>query len=341
MPLLYHTTRDSGLVPGQLFERCRDAYLETGIHNTLRLESVATLLNEAHSRGIQVIALKGAALAGQVYGNLGLRPMMDIDLLVRINDVHETRALLRECDFHQIGQELSPGTALAYENELSYSKRDRIQWQLELHWSLFNSPYYQRHLAEECIWQAAEPITIGGAPAYSLSPEWTLLHLCGHMALHHRRAGLLWWNDIADAIGYYTERFNWDELMTLAETAHLVRPLQSILPAMAKDWHAQVPVEQLARLGQLVPAADEVKASKAIVDESWPAGHQLMADVRSMRSWPERIRFFYHNMIPSGAYMDQRYNIRHPAMRAYYYVRRWLIGLAGLAREDPPHSRNH
>jgi hypothetical protein len=61
-----------------------------------------------------------------------------------------------------------------------------------------------------------------------------------------------------------------------------------------------------------------------------PPGARLLLDARAINSWPERAKFIYHNLVPSAAYMEQRYQIKHPSLRPFYYFYRWLIGLYGL-----------
>ena len=82
-PLIYRATRDHDLLPDWLADSCRRAWLETGLINKLRLEDLAAALDRLAARRIDTIVLKGVALAHTVYDTVALRPMIDVDLLVR------------------------------------------------------------------------------------------------------------------------------------------------------------------------------------------------------------------------------------------------------------------
>ena len=329
-PLVYHVTRETSMLPQWLRARCQVAYMETGILNALRLRELASLVGELDGDGIPVILLKGVALAENVYGNVGLRPMVDTDILVQRRNVVAALAVLQRCGYRQVGMEITPGATLAYENEILLRKEGNSVGQIELHWSLFDSPYYQRRLPETTIWGTAELIALENRTAYQLSPEWTLLHLCGHLAFHHQGTGLLWWNDVAELLYRFANRIQWPEVMAQAQAAHLTLALKLVLLTAADIWLAPVPRDVIEHLRSLEPAVDEISVGQELMAAGRSPGARLLLDARVINSWPERIRFIYHSLFPSAAYMDQRYQIERPSLRPFYYFYRWLIGLYGL-----------
>jgi len=330
-PLLYHTARRRGLLPDDLLHRCHQAYTETGLLNALRLNELTGLVAALSIEGIDVIILKGAALAERVYDNIALRPMVDIDLLVRREDVRSALAVFDAAGYAPTEPEISPDASLEFENEILLRKRDRSGWVIELHWSLFDSPYYQEHLREDVLWEAAEPAPMGASPtSHVLSSEHELLHLCGHLALHHRGVGLLWWNDIAELITCDADRLDWNRLLTEAGRLNLIMPLQAVLPEAAEQWAAPVPPDVLHRLAALVPRPDETRVYHQLTTDYRPPTQRLLADLSGITDWRARLRFLFRNLFPSAAYMDERYGIRRPWMRVCYYPYRWARGLAGL-----------
>lgn len=333
-PLLYHSTRRHRILPDKLLDLCHQIYTETGLQNALRLNELASLLSGLSAEGIDVILLKGAALAERVYGNIALRPMCDIDLLVRKADVRQALALLQDAGYRVGGSEVAPETKLEFENEVLLQNPDRPDWVVELHWSLFDSPYYQAYLSEDILWAAAEPAVIEGSAVYVLSPEHELLHLSGHLMLHHRGAGLLWWNDVAECLHHYGSGLDWDEALSNAETLNLVKPLQSVMPVVVDVWLAPVPPDVPARVEAMVPARDEMRVFEMMTVEHRPPGRRLLADLHGIPDWGARLRFLYRNLFPSAAYMDERYGIRHPALRVAYYPYRWLLGVNDVLRSE-------
>jgi hypothetical protein len=232
-PLLYVALRGQPWAPAPFVEALRLAYIQTGTRNTFYLAELEKALNALAAAGIPTLVLKGAALVERVYADAGLRPMVDLDLLLHAGDAPAACALLAAQGFHPPEVEPAAGLTLAFENELMLLKRGPIAVALELHWSLFDSPFYQHRLPLAWFWQSALPARIGATPARILGPEAELLHLCGHLALHHAGQGLLWQHDIAAVIVHTQDRLDWDLLLAQAVACQLVLPIQTLLPALA------------------------------------------------------------------------------------------------------------
>jgi hypothetical protein len=248
--------------------------------------------------------------------------------LVRRDQVSPALTVLQAAGYQTTGSEITPDAAIEYENELLLWKKDRVDWVFELHWSLFDSPFYQHRFPEAALWESSVNIHLDGRPAGVLSPELQLLHLCGHLALHHRFQGLLWWNDIAEIVDHEATWLDWDKLLALAAELELVLPLQKVLPAAAGLWAAPVPAEILARLAALSPGADEVRVFDSLTAGHRPPARRLLVDLQGMPGWRARARFLAGNLFPSAAYMDERYSITQSWQRPFYYPYRWYLGLA-------------
>ena len=326
-PLIYRATRDNDLLPDWLADSCRRAWLETGLINKLRLEDLAAALDRLAARRIDTIVLKGVALAHTVYDTVALRPMIDVDLLVRRDRALDALDILRECGYRPDRDEIMPAALLAYENELFLRKRDRLEWHLELHWSLFDSPYYQARLPESDLWATAVPLMVEGAATRVLSPEWMLLHLCGHLVLHHRNRGLLWQFDIVELLHHEREHIDWHVALERAATMKLMLPLKLVLPELAEVWGAPIPAPVLAQLAAARPGRVEARVFRAQTTGRRSVGPRLIDDLVALPSWAARARFLWANLFPPAAYMDERYRIGHPALRVLYYPYRWGIGI--------------
>ncbi len=328
--LLYHATRRKDLIPDALAERGRQYYLETGLINALRLSDLAGTLTLLNGKGIDVIVLKGAALAEGLYKNIGLRPMMDVDILVHKAQAPHALDVLTHAGFETLGPAISPGATLAYENEIALRRPSGSGGYLELHWALFDSPFYQDRIPEDVLWRTAEPFDVCGTQAHVLAPDMQLLHLCGHLQLHHKGRGLLWWQDVVELLVRFRERFNWDHVLVEAGALEMVLPLQGILTTAVDCWRAPVSEDVLERVALLVPSAAEQQVVRRMMTSNQSSARRLQSDLATLPDARQRARFLYHNLFPSTAYMDERYGITRPVLRPIYYFRRWLTGLAGL-----------
>jgi hypothetical protein len=93
IPLLHRHLRSAALPP-EVAARLRARNAEE-VHRSLRLAGeLRRLLGALSSEGVEALAYKGPPLAVQAYGDLSLRSYVDLDLLVRSDDVPRAMAAL-------------------------------------------------------------------------------------------------------------------------------------------------------------------------------------------------------------------------------------------------------
>src|SRR5882724_9901509 len=86
-PLVYHNLKSISGIPQEVMDQLKGAYCGNIARNMYLYAELRRILEGFREKGLNVIVLKGAALAQSVYGDIGLRPMGDIDLLVRKEDL--------------------------------------------------------------------------------------------------------------------------------------------------------------------------------------------------------------------------------------------------------------
>ena len=168
---------------------------------------------------------------------------------------------------------------------------------------------------------------VKGNPAWILVPELQLLHLCGHLVLHHEGDELLWLNDVAEFVARYRDRLDWDVVLAEAQALDLVLALQRTLTVGAATLAAPVPSLILERIRALRPSRAEVAVVRRLTDRDRSMAARLWLDLTTMGSWAERVAFARTRLFPSTAYMKARYGVSHPVLVALAYPYRWLIGL--------------
>jgi hypothetical protein len=330
-PLLAAVLRGQAIAPPEIEAALRTEYRITAVSNLLLQRELAICLRACAEAEVAVIVLKGAALAEPVYRNLALRPMCDVDLLVDASDRERARQVLEGVGFALLSSEARPGALAAYECEMALGKSTGPQAAvIDLHWSLFDSPHYQRRVDMDWFWHTAEAREIAQAPARVLGLEAQILHLCGHLALHHAGRGLLWWQDLAELLTATAGRLDWRELLTRARRYDLQLAVQRVVLELAERRLAPIPSDALAAVRAVRPSRDEAWVFERLHGAQPPAGRRLWIDLASMPTWAERARFAVSSLFPSTAYMRRRYGIRHPLLVPFYYPWRWLRGLRGL-----------
>ncbi len=331
-PLLYRVLRGQYLIPPEVEEALRAMRLGNAMRDRLLRGELVTILDRLAAQSIDVLLLKGAALACMVYGGTGLRPMSDLDLLVREEAVQPAVDILTRLGYRRSGVEVHPGAGLAYENEILLEKPGPVSSVVELHWSLFDLPYYQHILPLPWFWQTGLEVHIGDTRARVLGPEGQILHLCGHVVLHHSHEGdgLLWQHDVAEVLVHYREQIDWDELLRRAQECRLVLPVKQVLGQVTAGWGVAIPAAAQARLDALRPSPEERQAVAWRTAGHRPVAQRFWSDLASMPGWRQRLHYAWIQLFPSAAYMQSRYGIRHRWLLPLYYPYRWWRGLRGI-----------
>lgn len=329
-PLLHNVLGKLGILPPEIADVLQRSYRLTGIQNLVRSRELGHCLRALASAGLPVIVLKGTALVETVYGNVALRPMCDVDLLIERPHMSAIHPILHDLGYQLERAETHPGVLAEHENEVAFRKPGTIPTSVDVHWSLFDSPYYQQRISMDWFWQTAQPRNISGVDERILGPEALIIHLCGHLALHHTGTGLLWWHDIAEALTFYAADLDWQTLLARTQEYGLILPVREVLTQLASDWHVAIPESVLDRLHAMQPTEEEQRLFGRHSTPR-PAGQRFMEDLGSMTDWRARLRFARTNLLPSADYMQRRYAIRHRWLVPIYYPYRWLRGLFGRA----------
>lgn len=333
LPALYPRSRAWAGAPPAAVDAMRLAYVQTMARNTAVFRELAGLLVAWRAAGVPFILLKGCALSRTVYGDDALRPMTDIDVLIRPEHVEAALNRARAAGYAAAHVETRAGDALAFENEVSVRKTGGVDLVIELHWNLLNSPHHQHRMRMDWFWSTAEPLDFNGVPALVLGPEALLLHLCSHLVLHHHSEGLLWWHDIALALKAHGRRIEWAVVLDKAREYDLVLPVRSVLAALNKEWGVALPDGALDRVMELRPTAREADVHDRLTDRGRPAAQRFADDLRALPDARRRLAFAWTNLFPSAEYMRARYGLKRAWQLPLSYPYRWLLGVAGaLAR---------
>jgi hypothetical protein len=335
VPLLARIVRGRGLVPPELEQELRVWYLHNVARNMTQFSELGAVLKQLRASEIPVLVLKGAALAEVVYGNIGLRSMTDVDLLVRQEDVeHATRELAARGYKSEL-VETKPGSQVDEHHADGLIRRGEHDVMMGVHWRLFDSPYYRHRMRLDWFWESALTVQIEEEPALILGPEAQILHLCGHLVLHHGRGEewrLIWMHDVGEVIACYEDQIDWEELLTRAESCELAVPVRLVLTRLAAEWGVAIPKGVLGRLKDLQASPDQERLYARRTAERAGVAQRFWADLASIPGGRDRARYAVVQVFPSRAYMEHRYRIPHAAMLPLYYPYRWLVGLRSALR---------
>ena len=209
MPLLYRQLSEgySDLVSRTMLDQLGDHFRNNIRSNFILSGQLCSLLKLFHANGITAIPFKGITLAACAYGNLALRDVGDLDLLVRNCDMVKATELL-------LGQGYQPMYKLGLRQEAAYRGSlgqlsfvsSHSAGVVDLHTALLPRDFFFP-LDFDRVWERRVTLSFGGMDVPSLCPEDLLLVLCAHGGKHHWTY-LKWICDIAHLIHRHPE-MNW------------------------------------------------------------------------------------------------------------------------------------
>ncbi len=167
----------------------------TSMLRALALESelldVAALLAAA---GIEILVLKGSAVANLDYSDPVLRPFTDLDIAVRPDAIDSAVATLMGAGFRRTLAE--PRTGFDRRFDKGVTLRHPTGYGLDLHRTFVLGPWGVL-VDIEGLWDGGEEFVVGGRPLRALSRHNRFVHACYHAALGDWPLRLLSLRDVA------------------------------------------------------------------------------------------------------------------------------------------------
>ncbi len=156
-PLFYVHARSAGVqLPPATKRKLQGLYLRHHHANQVRTGVLHDILSAYHAAGVPALVLKGAALAHTVYPEPGLRPMSDLDILVREGDLWRAQSLLAGLGFDA---PLPAGPALAHRHLALAARRvEGLSIHVEIHHKLL-SDYFDHAASFIHLRSPARPIS--------------------------------------------------------------------------------------------------------------------------------------------------------------------------------------
>jgi hypothetical protein len=247
-PLLYSNLKqvpNNTQVPVEIMEQLKGSYLWHAVKNNNIYHKISEITETFSQEMIPVIILKGAALAWLCYKDVALRPMRDLDLLVRRKDLDAADQLLRKLGYVPGKFPHSEEWYRAYHHHLAPYFSGDGSLILELHHHII-CPTASLDIPIEDFWQRARSTQITSLRVLIFAPEDLLIHTCLHLSHdNHFLRALIGLRDVAEIVTYYKEEIDWDKLLRKAQTYEIQKHLYYALWMSQNILEAEVPNEIL------------------------------------------------------------------------------------------------
>jgi hypothetical protein len=327
LPLVCARLASVASAPLPLLAKLRRAAAADAAGDLAREQELRLLLAGLADAGVEPLVIKGAQLAYTLYPRPDLRPRVDTDLLIPLDQRDRAHRVLLGLDYEPARQ--MRGDLVAY--QAFYVKRRGALpvHAVDMHWKIANSQVFADVLGYEEL--AAEAVRIPrlSPAARGLSPVHALLLACTHRVAHHFDAECLIWLYDIDLLARRMTDEEWRRFADLAADRKVFAVCRRSLEQASRWFGTAVPdwVWRDARL----PIAREGELSAGYLRPRRHVG-VIVDDVRALATWSARWHLLYEHFFPPAHYMRTVYapGSRWPlpvlhARRLARGARRWLI----------------
>jgi hypothetical protein len=320
--LLHERIRATGAerLPPTLVEGLRDGAFRQVARELAQRNELQRLAAAVAARGIDMLLMKGASLAYDVYSDPAWRARSDIDALIRERDCEGVRACLDELGY--VCEPEVSGRFVTYQFHAALIDTHGVRHLCDVHWKISNPRRFADAIAFEELLQAAIPLRMLGPHARGLGRAHALWLACIHRVAHHfDRDALPWLYDVHLLI----DRIGPEDLArftALAERTGVRRIcLHTLLLARM-------------RIGTAIPAATLAALEAAAIDEPSavflrPGMRKLdilLDDMRVLPGWRARLTLLKEHLFPNAAYVRRTYAHDSSAPLPWLYLRRIVTG---------------
>ena len=236
--------------------------------------------------GVDALALKEIPLAVQAFPDVALRPIGDLDLLIRVDDYDRAVASLGALGFEPLPQRELPFTRkYAGAHHLRRAEDEvwvDLQWNLaEREWDLYGEGSFT--FDPETMWDGAAPFVLGpDAVLVAPRPEPMLFHLCLH-AEGHAYGEIVLFVDVAALL--HRETIDWDAVADLARRYDAEASVYYVLLFAQRLLGASVPNDALQELEPAYFSGEMANAVFANLTQL----HLALDDVRAHARPPAKV----------------------------------------------------
>jgi len=294
---LYKSLLKAGLldtINPQHKQKLYNIYYLTVRQNLKLNHALNTILEPLNQKGIQVVLMQGMALLQQVYQDVGLRPMKDMDLWVLPKGYLGLIDSLLSLGFER--DSLYPNT---------FRKGETV---LDIHTHILGADRikardYLLKKGQEEIFNKTITVIVDGRETLSLGPQDQFLYLGLH-ALKHNFDRLIWLVDIKHLVAGWSDS-DWEALLNRAKMLGQEHTICYIGHLLERIFDIEIPIVIPDRLiGRGLTFFEARILKRRINGISIPTWAQLIM-ISNGKSLPERFSFFVETLFPRPEVLRQ------------------------------------
>ena len=209
MGILYRNSCDKewfAALPDDLRNRMEHYYLDSHFQQSVTDRALGPLAAAFKAKGIAFILLKGPALSRPFYPDPAVRPLHDLDILVKEADRKGAGEALASLPYRmdRTEEEYLRGKNMC---ERLFVPESPALPNIEIHWDIVNSAGLRANLRydEKSAFDRRSWLSVDGPAVATLKENDLLVYACVHAALQHQMSRLIWLVDILQILKKHPE----------------------------------------------------------------------------------------------------------------------------------------
>lgn len=267
LPLVYRNLGPDSFDP-EVAGRLKGLYRRSWSHNQLLFRRAAEAIAVLEAKGIDTLVIKGASLALLSYGDVGVRPMDDADVLVPVARAVEAIAVLSAAGWSP--EHADPLAWTEVHHSLGFAGPEGGH--VDLHWFALWQP-----ARDEELWRASVPVELAGAMTRAPCAPDQLLLACVHGTPWSPLPPFRWIADAATVIRSAGGSLDWDRLVAEARRRRVTVATAAALAYLGEEFGVAVPAAVLDRLRAAPTTRHERAAFRAACRPDGPLRTLRMA----------------------------------------------------------------
>ncbi len=309
--------------PAIIVDRLQSAAMQLAAHQMNLMRELERVLLVLQRENIPVMLLKGAALTKTIYSRPDLRPMGDLDLLIKPQDARRTLAILTQNGCRRGIDLIRDDFFPKYYYEVELLTNAPIPARIDLHVRPFRPLRLSQIIRDDAMWENAQSVQIGDAQALIPSSETMFIHLAAHCA-YHGNSRLIWLYDINRFVDHYHSTMDWSVVIESARMWKLSLPVLHAIEACTKIFGRVCPQNMIQQLeNHPMSWKDRWTLWQTPRDSSGPVAH-LLCNFLCTPGVRHRLGYLMAHLIPDAGHLGEIYPYRHAGWKLCAHILRFL-----------------
>ncbi len=322
-------------IPANIIDLFKQQYFKNIAKNTVFIESLRLIENETFKNKIDLILLKGISLINSIYQDIGVRPMTDMDILIKKENVPLISNILESLNYGT-----NPIVKSKFVKQVEHfhlpafiNKSNHVMVEPHTH---IHSEKSTMNIDIIEFWKNSVPVDNYNTNIRMFSPENLIQHLCIHISTHSQSNNirLSHYYDLVKVIEKYEKNgLDWE---TLIKDSHRFNIQSAFFPPLfliQKYFRIKLPITLDAHIDLI----DKTYFDKHFIEilniqplHSVELSEIKQKEFKDIKGFKNKIKYIFSDLFPSKGFMIKRYKIKNKNLLFLYYFKRWSSAFSRL-----------